>query len=83
MSTFLHGAVKQEKFHIWTGSGGNGKSKLIELFKYGFGDYCCKLPVTLLTQQRARAEGANPALVRTKGKRFAVLQEPEKGEKWH
>ena len=80
MSTFLSGSTSSEKFHIWTGSGGNGKSKLIELFEYGFGDYCCKLPVTLLTQQRARAEGANPALVRTKGKRFAVLQEPEKDE---
>lgn len=80
MSTFLSGITSNEKFHIWTGSGGNGKSKLIELFEYGFGDYCCKLPVTLLTQQRARAEGANPALVRTKGKRFAVLQEPEKNE---
>ena len=28
MATFLHGAVKQEKFHIWTGCGGNGKSKV-------------------------------------------------------
>ena len=80
MSTFLSGKTSNEKFHIWTGSGGNGKSKLIELFEYCFGDYCCKLPVTLLTQQRARAEGANPVLVRTKGKRFAVLQEPEKDE---
>ena len=60
--------------------GGNGKSKLIELFEYCFGDYCCKLPVKLLTESRGRAEGANPTLVRTKGKRFACLQEPDKYE---
>ena len=78
--SFLSGRNINEKFHIWTGCGGNGKSKLIELFEYCFGDYCCKLPVTLLTQQRGKAEGASPALVRTKGKRFACLQEPEKNE---
>lgn len=80
LSSFLSGKTHNEKFHIWTGSGGNGKSKLVELFENGFRDYCCKLPVTLLTQQRARAEAANPALVRTKGKRFACLQEPDKHE---
>ena len=63
--------------------GGNGKSKIIELFENCFRDYCCKLPVTLLTQHRARAEACNPALVRTKGKRFACLQEPDKNEDFH
>ena len=80
LSTFLSGKTSSEKFHIWTGCGGNGKSKLIELFEYAFGEYCCKLPVNLLTEKRARAEGATPSLVRTKGKRFACLQEPDKHE---
>ena len=80
LGSFLWGKNLNEKFHIWTGCGGNGKSKLIELFEYCFGDYCCKLPVKLLTESRSRAEGANPTLVRTKGKRFACLQEPDKYE---
>ena len=80
MSTFLHGAVKQEKFHIWTGCGGNGKSKLIELLQNAFRDYCCPLPVSHLTKERGRSEGANSALARTKNKRFVVLQEPESNE---
>ena len=80
LGSFLSGKNINEKFHIWTGCGGNGKSKLIELFEYCFGDYCCKLPVKLLTESRGRAEGATPALVRTKGKRFACLQEPDKYE---
>ena len=80
-SSFLSGKTGHEKFHIWTGCGGNGKSKIIELFRLAFGDYCTTLPITLITEKRARAEGANPALAKTKGKRFAALQEPEQDEK--
>ena len=80
LSSFVCGRVREQKFHIWTGCGGNGKSKLIELFRMGFGDYCCTLPVSLITQKRGRAEGATPALAQTKGKRFACLQEPEGDE---
>ena len=49
LASFLNGSTKSEKFHFWTGTGGNGKSKLVELFEMAFGDYCCKLPVKLLT----------------------------------
>lgn len=80
LSSFLSGKIKEQKFHIWTGVGGNGKSKLIELFRLGFGDYCTTLPVSLITQKRGRAEGATPALAGTKGKRFACFQEPEGDE---
>jgi len=80
LASFICGRIKEQKFHIWTGCGGNGKSKLIELFRMGFGDYCCTLPVSLITQKRGRAEGATPALAQTKGKRFACLQEPEGDE---
>ena len=59
----------------------NGKSKLIDLFEQSFGDYCCKFPVTLLTQKRAASNAANSELARAKGKRFAVLQEPSEDEK--
>jgi len=80
LSSFLSGDTGSEKFHIWTGTGGNGKSKIIELFEHCFGDYCCKLPVQIITRTRGGGEQASPALVRTKGKRFAVLQEPEPNE---
>jgi len=81
LSTFLSGDTGNELFHIWTGSGGNGKSKLIELFELGLGDYCCKLPITVLTRKRACSNQATPELARTKGKRFACLQEPDENEK--
>ena len=77
LSSFLCGEIHSEKFHIWTGIGGNGKSKLIELLRKSIGDYACTLPVALITQKRGRAEGATPALAATQGKRFVVYVEPE------
>jgi P4 family phage/plasmid primase-like protien len=77
----LNGHIREERFHVWTGSGSNGKSKTIELFEKSFGDYCCKFPVTLLTQKRAASNAATSEIARAKGKRFAVLQEPSEDEK--
>lgn len=77
MSTFISGSTKNEKFHVWSGSGGNGKSKLIELLEICLGDYTCKMSVQNLTSKRADAGAANPELARTQGKRFLNLQEPD------
>ena len=76
LSSFLDGSTKNENFHIWTGSGANGKSLLIDLFQESLGEYSCVLPITLLTEKRAKSGVAQPELFATKGKRFAVLQEP-------
>jgi P4 family phage/plasmid primase-like protien len=76
-SSFLTGKTGDEKIHFWTGSGGNGKSKIIELFEMCFGDYACKLPVSIFSKSRAASNACTPELVRTKGKRFASLQEPD------
>lgn len=81
LSSFLNGSIKEERFHIWTGTGANGKSKLIDLFEQCFGEYCCKFPITLLTQKRAASNAATSELARAKGKRFACLQEPAEDEK--
>lgn len=80
-ASFLNGNIREERFHIWTGVGSNGKSVIIDLFEQSFGDYCCKFPVTLLTQKRAASNAASSELARAKGKRFAVLQEPSEDEK--
>ena len=83
LSSFLNGKINDQKFHIWTGSGGNGKSKLVELFEKCFGDYCGKLPITVLTQKRAGSSNASPEIAKTKGKRFISLQEPEHNDQIH
>jgi len=45
------------------------------------GDYYCILPISLLTQKRAASNTAQSELERTKGRRYAVMQEPSEGER--
>ena len=81
LASCLSGSTKNEEFHIWSGSGGNGKSKIIELFEAAFGDYACKLPIEVLTKGRNKAGQASPEKAVLKGRRLAVLQEPDEGAK--
>ena len=80
-ASFLHGNIREERFHVWTGVGSNGKSKILELFEKAFGEYCCTLPIALLTQKRGASNSASPELSRAKSKRFACLQEPGENER--
>ena len=81
MSSYLDGQIADEKFIIWTGTGSNGKSLTVEFFEQIFGDYCTKLPISLLTRSRGSSSAASPEIAKTQGKRFAVLQEPEEQDK--
>jgi len=81
LASFLNGSIREERFNIWTGTGANGKSKIIELFESAFGEYCIKFPITLLTGKRAASNAATSEIARSKGKRFACLQEPSEDEK--
>jgi P4 family phage/plasmid primase-like protien len=81
LSSYLQGHTPDEKFHIWTGTGSNGKSKLIELFQLAFGNYCGTFPITLLTHKRGGSSSANPEVADKKGVRFCVFQEPEENDK--
>lgn len=75
-SSFLHGDIIGEFFHIWVGAGGNGKSKLAELVRFAMGDLWASLEVSHLTQKRSGSEKASPQLARLKGKRVVFSQEP-------
>jgi P4 family phage/plasmid primase-like protien len=77
----LNGTYRDDKFHIWTGDGANGKSATIDFFERIIGDYSCKFNVSLLTSKRCESNEANPELEKAIGKRFAVLQEPQDNEK--
>jgi P4 family phage/plasmid primase-like protien len=84
MKTFIaaccHGSVDQ-RFHIWTGGGSNGKSATQELLKAIFGDYFGVLSVSVFTTKRSDPNSATPALSDKKGKRILFSQEPEKTDK--
>ena len=78
--SFINGSIREERFHFFTGVGCNGKSVTVDLFERAIGDYCCKLPVSLLTQKRAASNAASSEIARLKGRRFACLQEPGNDE---
>ena len=81
LASMMQGVNAEEKFRIWTGCGGNGKSKLLELFISSFGEYCIKFPVTLLTGKRASSNSCTPEIIQSKGKRFGYFDEPNENEK--
>lgn len=84
LATFLGGSTEEQTFQIWTGSGSNGKSTIIELFEKAFGDdYCGKFPVTLLTKDRANSNACTPELQDVMRKRFASMQEPNDNDVIH
>jgi P4 family phage/plasmid primase-like protien len=74
------GDIPDEKFYIWTGTGGNGKSLCINLAQKSFGDYAGVLPIAMLTNKRPPTTSASPELAKMKGKRFAMFQEAELGD---
>jgi P4 family phage/plasmid primase-like protien len=73
-ASFIDGNI-EEQFYILTGSGSNGKSKLVELFQLSMGEYVATLPVSLITGKRTASSSATPELARMKGKRLGVLHE--------
>jgi P4 family phage/plasmid primase-like protien len=77
----IDGSIAQERFYIFTGQGSNGKSRLLDLVQKAMGDYYCILPIALLTQKRVASNSAQSELERTKGRRFAVMQEPGNDDK--
>jgi P4 family phage/plasmid primase-like protien len=81
LASYLQGFNSSEKFHVWTGVGGNGKSKLLEMFELAMGDYCFKLPIALLTQKRMQAGQATPELALGRNRRLGSFQEPDEGSR--
>ena len=72
----LRGTNENQTFTMYTGSGRNGKSKLVELLGMVMGDYKGTVPITLVTNKRQTIGGASPEIAQLKGKRYAVMQEP-------
>jgi P4 family phage/plasmid primase-like protien len=83
LSTILGGSNDEEIFHIFTGCGRNGKSKLADLLQETIGDYgeCCAS--TMFTKEQPSAQNPRPELVKLNCKRLIVTSEPENNQKFN
>ena len=80
-ASVLLGRNNNQTFNIYTGAGRNGKSKFVELMSLALGEYKATVPVSLVTAKRNGIGSLSPEIMQLRGTRFAVMQEPSKGDK--
>ena len=81
LASCLIGTNKNQTFNIYYGGGRNGKSKLTELMTKALGSYKATVPITLITQKRNSIGSTSSEIVQLMGVRYAVMQEPSKGDR--
>lgn len=80
LASTLIGTNPNQSFYMYIGCGSNGKSCMIDLMTKVLGDYKGVVPVTLITQKRNSIGTTSSEVYQLKGKRYAVMQEPSKGD---
>lgn len=80
LASILIGTNENQTFTLYVGTGRNGKSKLVELMEKVLGDYKGTVPITLVTSKRNSIGSTSPEVAQLQGKRYAVMQEPSKGD---
>lgn len=81
LASCLIGSGKNQCFNVYHGSGSNGKSILADLMSVTLGEYKGTVPITLVTEKRGLIGGTSDEVLKLKGIRYAVMQEPSKGVK--
>jgi P4 family phage/plasmid primase-like protien len=81
LAAILVGTNENQLFNIYNGEGSNGKSKLVELMTEVLGAYKGTVPVSLVISKRGSIGGVSPEIAVLKPCRYAVMQEPSKGDK--
>jgi len=79
-STLIGNSVNQT-FTMYNGEGRNGKSVLVSLMGKILGDYKVDVPLGLICGNRVAEGGTSAEKAALKGARYAVFQEPRKGDK--
>ena len=81
LASCLIGANKNQTFNVYHGSGSNGKSIMADLMSVTLGEYKGTVPITLVTDVRGKIGGTSDEVLKLKGVRYAVMQEPSTGVK--
>ena len=81
LASTLLGTIENQTFNIYNGSGANGKSKLVEFMSVVLGEYKSTVPISLITQKRNNIGGTSSEVFNLIGTRYAVMQEPTRGDK--
>jgi P4 family phage/plasmid primase-like protien len=81
LASTMTGLTTNQTFNMYIGVGSNGKSVLVNLMEKILGDYKGDVPLSLITQPRTKIGSASPEIAALRGVRFAVMQEPSKGDK--
>lgn len=79
----LFGLNEEQRFLIMTGLGRNGKGALVTSMRHVFGEYSAAVDANLYMKTRfgaARSDGPRADLMALKGRRLAVMSEPDGGE---
>lgn len=80
LASVLVGENINQTFNIYRGSGSNGKSMLVDLMSQALGKYKGSVPITLVTGKRNAIGGTSSEVIQLKAVRYAVMQEPSKGD---
>lgn len=81
LASCLIGINANQTFHVYKGSGANGKSVITDLMTKCMGTYKGNVPITLVTTKRNAIGGTSSEVAQLDGVRYAVMQEPSKGDK--
>ena len=76
LASILLGIPDKQTFHMYIGDGRNGKSVLTTLIDEIMGEYKGVVPLSAITQDRAKVGGTSAELAELKGVRYAVIMEP-------
>ena len=81
LASTLLGTNENQTFNLYIGSGANGKSIMVNLMTKTLGNYKGTVPITLITQKRNAIGSTSSEICQLIGTRYAVMQEPSKGDK--
>jgi P4 family phage/plasmid primase-like protien len=81
LASSLLGLNLNQTLTKYLGTGRNGKSALVDLMSHILGEYKGTVPITMITAKRNNIGSTSSEIAQLKGVRYAVMQEPSKGDR--